>query len=1018
MKMGKEPLAPIFLAMAILAGAASSAVAELSPLFTLDTRDLDHRLSAVFTLDTRDQDLGAVSELFTLDTRGDTLAQTSVFTLDTRDLELFYAPQNLVLAPAELTVARASWEYNGTPLGFVVDRRLPLGEWNSTAVTGGWVRTWLDTTVLAGQFYEYRVAAVLPTGVSDYSATAYIQMPSLPAAPQAPNAMLTEDGQIAFSWQDASDDEDGFDVWRMDSSAGAWESIAHPGANATGILDSAVSPGTLYTYKVRASNEWGNSGFSAESSVATPASGEGCGFELLAETAAIGLDGIPADTNGLNPADSRALLQGNLSAWIRSPPGNAHPVRVVLGFRDEQGAARGTPVELVNFYRVPGCPGMSVSAEVPEAFRAPESGTNTLWLEMVMAQRDPVEAFITERHTQESPMRKRLLDVAIRSVDPSGTRVRILAGTATPGSLVAVPVELISTGGESQVAFSVAFGSGIEWAGALAGADAPQALLQTVEDVPGAVGVTLLTPAENPLGAGSKRLATLQFLARQAGDYVLHFQDEPLVREIAGGGSGIAWEDGRITVVAAGLEGDVYPCPGGNGVVDDEDVHQALLCALGLAELPADGQEFQRLDCAPIETCGDGRVDIADKVAIQRYAKGQEALKDACGPTNLADAVRLAAAAPRGTAPRSLALDAPAEVSRGDSFQVQVVLDAQGDERALAASLAFDSDVLAYQGLHVLGAATNGVFLPNVESAPEGAIAFGVTLAEADSFAAGDQPIAEITFQALEGSGTIEALLAFADAPAECQLAGTESESLACDYYDATVSLLDSLSSSAAQPPGSGQAVALSTNQIQVSWSPVSWATGYRVRRKLAGETVWTRLADFDESRTVFVDEGLPAGTLCHYLVTSLNPNGDESSFLRLSAQTWTLLDHWRQQWLAQPANSGLAADGADPDGDALPNRMEYQLGTDPLVPDELPYRLAQEEIFPGSRSLTISYAVAQDAPGLVSFEFTENLLGSWSHDGVAPVSLRREGAADQIKLRLPEGAFANQRIFLRMKAE
>ena len=1007
-------------ASVVLAAAAWSSVllarGELTPVFTLDTRTLENGLSALFALDTRDPDVGAVSALFTLDTRGDLSPLSALFALDTRDLDLFYAPQNLALAAEQLTVARATWEYNGPTLGFQIERRPPLGSWTSTSLPGGTIRTWQDTTVLPGQFYEYRIAAVLPGGLSDYSEVACIQMPSLPAAPHSPCASLTEAGTVALSWQDASSNEDGFEIWRRDEAAADWSLLAQAPSNAESQLDGTVAPGTLYAYKVRAFNAWGYSGFSSESSVATPDDESGCGFLLRMESADLALDGAAAATNAVNPADGRALLTGSLAAWIRSPPGNAHPVRVVLGFRDAQGAAVGTPVELASFYRVPGCPGLAVPAEIPEAFRAPEAGTNTLWLEMVTAQRDPVEAFTTERHAQESPMRKRLFDVAVRAAVPAA-RVRVLEGAGVPGSEVAVPVEMVSTGGELRVAFSVGYGSGLVCTGIQAGADAPQVLAQAVPDTNGAVGVILQAPAENPFDAGAKQVATLQFLAEEAGDYVLHVQDDPVAREIDGRADGIQWEDGRIAVAAAGLEGDVYPRPNGDGAVDDEDVHLALMFVLGL-ELPTDEREFQRLDCAPLETCGDGRIDVADKVAIQRYAKGQEALREACGPTHSpTGGVRSPVAAPLGVAPRSLALVAPENVQRGHSFTVQVALDALGDEQALAFSLAFDPDAVAYRGLQLRGAAMNGVFLSNEEQAPAGALAFGVTLADSDAFAAGAQTVAEIEFQALEGNGSAEALLAFAATPAECRVAGADSVPLACDYLDATVQLYDSANGSAAEPPTTGAAVALATNRIQVSWSSVSWATGYRVRRKLGDETAWTRLADFDESRTAFVDEGLPTDTACRYLVTSLNPNGVESAFLRLDARTWSDLEQWRVQWLAQVENAGQAADDADPDDDGLPNGLEHQLGTDPLVADSYPFDLADEELFPGRRSVTVTYSVWDDAPGGVGFDFTEDLLG-WADVDLAPVSLRNEGAADVIKLRLPAEFDSPRRLFLRMRTE
>lgn len=1019
MKPIRKRLWTVALAAGLLAGSASG---TLSPLFELDTRGTTGTYSVVFALDTRDPDVGTGSGVFTLDTRGDLLPVTGVFTLDTRGLDLAYAPERLRLEPEQLTVVRASWEYVGTPLGFVVERRRPLGDWMSTTVSGGSICSWADATVQPGLFYEYRVAAVLSNGVSERSEAAYIQMPSLPLEPDSLGASLAAGGGVALSWQDRSHNEAGFEVWRTAGAAGVWESIAQTVADATGHLDPAVAPATLYTYKVRAFNSWGNSGFSGESGLVTPPPAEGCGFELIVEDAAIRLDGVEASVGGTHPADRRALLAGSVSAWIRSPPGNPHPVRVVFGFRDSTGRAVGSPAELKDFYRIPGCPGLSVAATVPEAFRAPESGTNTLWLEMIMAQRDPVAAFVTERHTQESPMRKRVLHAAIRSAPPMD-RVRILEAAIAQGGQVDVPVYRISAGGETAMDFSVSVGSGLRWLGAELGADAPQAWLQVDEGSNSAAGLSLRIPAENPLAAGSVHLATLRFQADLAGEHAVGFQDAPLARAIDGdpaAAAGFAWEDGQVVVSATGLEGDIYPWPCGDGVVDDRDAHLAMLIVLGAVELPMDAAAFQRLDCAPIDTCGDGIIDMADQVAILRYASGQEPPQAACGPVMPSADARITGPLPLSPGSRALWLDAPVEVPRGSSFWVPLVLDANGDEHALSASLTFDPDVLAYQGMGLLGPATNGVFLPNLEMAAQGTMAIGLVLADGQTYAAGAHAVAEILFTALEGEGTVDAALAFAQVPAECRITGLDAAPLASGYFGALVTVRDEVAASAAPPPESGVAVALSMNQIQVSWSPVPWSTGYRIRRRLAGEAVWSRLADFDGTRTVFVDAGLPPGTECHYLVTSLNPNGEESAALRLSARTWTGLEDWRWQWLGQIENTGLAADNEDPDGDGLPNRLEYELGTDPLVADALPFIWAVEELFPGTRSITVSYAIRDGAPGGVTFEFTENLLapGSWRSHGLAPVSFRREGSADLVKVRLPTDAAEQRILFLRMKAD
>ena len=455
-------------------------------------------------------------------------------------------------------------------------------------------------------------------------------------------------------------------------------------------------------------------------------------------------------------------------------------------------------------------------------------------------------------------------------------------------------------------------------------------------------------------------------------------------------------------------------------MVDDQDSRLASQFVLGILDLPTGAEEFQRLDCAPVETCGEGVVDMADVVTIMQFADGLLALEPACGPTNPIVFPPIPANATKGDSPRRLSIGAPEEVQCGASFWTTVDLAAQGDEHGLSASLSFDPDVLAYQDMRIVGVATNGVFLPNLEALSQGALAFGLTLAAGETFASGSQTVLEILFVAQEGSGTKVTTLAYAQTPAECRVVGLDSEPLESTTSGTDVLVMEEISSSAPLPPEVGEAVALAMDQIKVSWAPASWATGYRVRRKLEGETVWTRLVDCEATRTVFVDDGLPPGTLCKYLVTSMNPQGAESAAIRVQAQTWTALEQWRDTWFEQIENTGIAADTADPDEDDLPNLLEYQLGTDPLVPNNLPYRLAEEEVFAGMESLTVTYAVSGGAPGCVSFEFTEDLLhpSRWRNEGVAPVSLRKAGEDDLIKVRLPEGVATNRMFFLRMKTD
>lgn len=670
---------------------------------------------------------------------------------------------------------------------------------------------------------------------------------------------------------------------------------------------------------------------------------------------------------------------------------------------------------------------MSIEANIPASFRAPETGTNTLWLELIMSHRDPVSEFITQRHTRESPTRKRLFDVHVRSTTwPPTIKVRAIDGKATQGSVIEVPVQMVSVGGEYMVAFSVTFDEGLRWVGAEVGEDAPQAWLQSTEPMSNTVGFVLMTPLENPLADGSKQLLTLSFEAEQPGVQTVRFQDNPVARAIAGRNAStavISWREGLITVAASNpIEGDVWPRPHGDGVVDDQDVRLALLFALGMQEPPTEASEFQRLDCAPADTCGNGVIDIADVAAILGYANGSLESKIACGPTSSTPQRIAPLEINKGvmsTASRTLSVEAPADVQRGQSFLAPMVLTTQGDVHGLSMSMTFDSSVLAYQEMRVIGAATNGLFLPNMEGATEGILGFGLMLPQGETFATGTQTVAELTFMALEGPGIATSVLAFAQSPSETTMVDVNAQTLESTFIDTEVITYDAISASAPYPPTHGKAQALSMSQIKLSWASAPFSTGYRIRRLMKGETGWSVLAELEGKRTAMVDDGLPAGAECEYLITSVNPNGEESPALQLNAHTWTELEHWRMRCFGQLKNEGIAADHEDPDLDGIPNRLEYQLGTDPLIPDNRPFVVGLEEIFAGNQSLIISYSISNNAPGQVVFEGINDLsdTNAWTPSPLSPVTRKRQIGAEEIKTRLPSPASTNRVMFFRMKA-
>ena len=82
-----------------------------------------------------------------------------------------------------------------------------------------------------------------------------------PLAPSDLTATALSSNQINLVWQDNSNNEDGFHVWRYHSSVG-WTQIAVVGANTASYSDTGLSASTTYQYAVRAYNSAGVSSWS------------------------------------------------------------------------------------------------------------------------------------------------------------------------------------------------------------------------------------------------------------------------------------------------------------------------------------------------------------------------------------------------------------------------------------------------------------------------------------------------------------------------------------------------------------------------------------------------------------------------------------------------------------------------------------------------------------------------------------------------------------------------------------
>ncbi|MCM5530649.1 fibronectin type III domain-containing protein, partial [Parasegetibacter sp. NRK P23] len=99
-----------------------------------------------------------------------------------------------------------------------------------------------------------------------------VRTEDLPAGPQAPaqlNASAVSTSRVHLTWNDASNNETGFEIYRSANTADGYALFATVPANSTSFADTTLPANTTYFYMVRAVNEGGHSAYSNEDSATT-----------------------------------------------------------------------------------------------------------------------------------------------------------------------------------------------------------------------------------------------------------------------------------------------------------------------------------------------------------------------------------------------------------------------------------------------------------------------------------------------------------------------------------------------------------------------------------------------------------------------------------------------------------------------------------------------------------------------------------------------------------------------------
>ena len=180
------------------------------------------------------------------------------------------APTDLAVSVTSRTSLELAWvDRSDSESGFKIERRLGANPFEHLTTTGADAESFTDAGLTSETTYTYRVRAYNSGGHSAYSNEA--SGTTLPDPPEAPSELFADvlsTTEIELSWTDNSDNESGFELERR-LSRGGFTRIAALGVDADSFTDTGLSPGTTYTYRIRAVNAGGASPYSNIETAAT-----------------------------------------------------------------------------------------------------------------------------------------------------------------------------------------------------------------------------------------------------------------------------------------------------------------------------------------------------------------------------------------------------------------------------------------------------------------------------------------------------------------------------------------------------------------------------------------------------------------------------------------------------------------------------------------------------------------------------------------------------------------------------
>ena len=170
-------------------------------------------------------------------------------------------PEELEAEAVSESEIELSWEDTSDgESGFLLYRNY-TGEWELAAALDADITSYTDENLLPDTTYYYVLFAYRDETASTESNIVEVTTPGSaeepveaapqpPAAPEALTAQAQNPTEVILTWQDKSDNEEGFLIYR--TSSGDWELAATLGPGSASYTDRTVQPNTKYYYVVYA----------------------------------------------------------------------------------------------------------------------------------------------------------------------------------------------------------------------------------------------------------------------------------------------------------------------------------------------------------------------------------------------------------------------------------------------------------------------------------------------------------------------------------------------------------------------------------------------------------------------------------------------------------------------------------------------------------------------------------------------------------------------------------------------